>query len=663
MAVDGLSDASLSALAQQILESDADQLITSQELKNFVKSQESQFTGQNIDLETVENQLIAFLKEKYIGEANPQSVILTGNNNSDGSSSDENNTVTNYTQLQAEVEKYENLLNKYNNDKSALETQQRNIKDKLDAEKKKYDALEKELSQENENYKRIIDAINSATKDLEDDVAAKQKSAAYRAMSEYDPDKDGSWSEYIENYMSSLNISSSFSATLSGLIKDADFKSMNLDVLGSKLSSQANTVNDLNSQYKTITSEINSVNSLISAANSQLGAAKEALTSNALSMVSEAEMRLVTDNNLDLTEKLSDGSPRYIIAKGKQDGQYHVYDMKNKGACIARQYGTQGSGLRGSDICPNGNGYLRDFKKLDADDTGGEEYYYYDSNNELKSARACYKTCSPLSFDINGNGVQTSSSIVNFDIDGDGIMDTINDSADAVLVFDKDGDGISGADGSETFGNNTDIDGDGKADGFKDGFEALKALAKQEGLIDGVNDNELDENDLKVLEEKWGLKIKTGGYNSEAQSLSDAGITNIKLSADNSTVMQDNFDGNGNQLMTQEGATFTVNGEEKEYADIWHKKLDSTTVNADETKSSENIFSSLSFDLSVNSDLANASIQISKNAADSAKTSARKAIGNIKENDTFLEYISRYTPQEQKDAEEIEEKKKKKPEE
>ena len=392
---------------------------------------------------------------------------------------------------------------------------------------------------------------------------------------------------------------------------------------------------------------------------SDIVAKDSSLTKNdVMNLLSCEERQLIEDNNLDLTEKLDDGSPRYIIAKGKQDDKYHVYDMKNNGASIARQYGTTGSGLRGSDICPSGNGYIRNFNKLDEDDQGGEEYFYYDSNNELKSARACYKTCSPLSFDLNGDGVQTSSSTVNFDIDGDGVIDTINDSADAVLVFDKDGDGISGADGSETFGNNTDIDGDGKADGFKDGFEALKALAKQEGLIDGVNDNELDENDLKVLEEKWGLKIKTGGYNSEAQSLSDTGITNIKLSADNSTVMQDNFDGNGNQLMTQEGATFTVNGEEREYADIWHKKLDSTAGGSVEDKTtSGNIFCSLSFDLSVNADLANSSIKISKNAANSAKNSARSAIGNIKNNDTFLEYVNRYNPEEVE-----EEEKKKKPE-
>ena len=161
-----------------------------------------------------------------------------------------------------------------------------------------------------------------------------------------------------------------------------------------------------------------------------------------------------------------------------------------------------------------------------------------------------------------------------FDIDGDGFMDLINDSADGILVFDNDGDGISGEDGSECFGDNTDIDGDGKKDGYKDGFEALKAFALKEGLINGLDDNMLDENDIRFLEENYGFKIKINGYNSEEQSLLDLGITQINLAQTDETTLIDNFDGNGNQLMRQEGATFIQNGEVKEYADIWHKKLE-----------------------------------------------------------------------------------------
>jgi len=76
------------------------------------------------------------------------------------------------------------------------------------------------------------------------------------------------------------------------------------------------------------------------------------------------------------------------------------------------------------------------------------------------------------------------------------------------------------------------------------------------------------------LIETKGFKIKANGYNSEAQSLLDLGITQINLAQTEETTLIDKFDKRGNQLTKQEGATFIQNGEEKEYADIWHKKLD-----------------------------------------------------------------------------------------
>lgn len=284
-----------------------------------------------------------------------------------------------------------------------------------------------------------------------------------------------------------------------------------------------------------------------------------------MNLLCSDERKIIEENNVDLTEKFENGLPRYIFAKGK-DGQYHVYDMsidngRDSGLALVRLYRT------GNKICPNGSGCI-----IKGDGVESDVYYIDDCNNVKKYENCCYCTISPISLDLNGDGVKTSDEIIEFDIDGDGELDRINNSADAVLVFDKDGNGISGENGSETFGDKTDLDGDGKADGFKNGFEALKAFAMKEGLINGKDDNVLDENDLKILEEKWGFGIKKDGYLSETTSFKEAGITEINLSTTDETTLEDNFDGNGNQLMHQEGATFTVNGESHEYADIWHKK-------------------------------------------------------------------------------------------
>ena len=208
----------------------------------------------------------------------------------------------------------------------------------------------------------------------------------------------------------------------------------------------------------------------------------------------------------------------------------------------------------------------------------GEVYTFTSINDcltdgEVTSRSCSYCTASPLSFDIDGDGVNTSEEIIQYDIDGDGKTDTINNSDEWVLAFDKDKDGIAGEDGSELFGDNTDLDGDGKADGYKDGFEALKALAEKENLIDD-NDRTLDEEDLSYLGEKYGL-VMTDGYGGEAKSLEELGVDEINLAKTDETTLTKNFDGRNNDIMTQEGATFKVNGETREYADIWNAKFNS----------------------------------------------------------------------------------------
>jgi hypothetical protein len=171
----------------------------------------------------------------------------------------------------------------------------------------------------------------------------------------------------------------------------------------------------------------------------------------------------------------------------------------------------------------------------------------------------------PLTFDLNGDGVKTSDKMIQYDIDGDGTVDNINDVADGVLSI------RGGASGHDVFGNNTDLDGDGKADGFKDGFEALKALSLQEGLIDGKKDMVLDASDLVLLQKKYQLAMKTAGYNSKNENLADLGISEINLGKTNATQTAQNFDGQGNDLMTQEGSTFKLNGKTQDYADVWHQ--------------------------------------------------------------------------------------------
>lgn len=290
--------------------------------------------------------------------------------------------------------------------------------------------------------------------------------------------------------------------------------------------------------------------------------------------LSQEEIDILADNGIDPSEVDENGAAKYAFIKTPSG--LHLYDTQT-GRAVARTCPSKNEQAQKSIWGNNMDVVKFDEGKFVADESSSElDAYYVSAKNgeeDLIQDSLTGNLVSPLSFDLNGDGVKSSDKVIKFDIDGDGKMDEIYDSADGVLVFDKDGDGIYGEDGSEVFGNNTDLDNDGKSDGYKNGFEALKALALQEGLINGNDDNELDKDDLKLLEEQYGLMIKRNGYNSKAESLSSIGLTQINLAQTSKTTTDKDFDGKGNALMHQEGATFILDGEEKEYADLWHKIL------------------------------------------------------------------------------------------
>ena len=175
----------------------------------------------------------------------------------------------------------------------------------------------------------------------------------------------------------------------------------------------------------------------------------------------------------------------------------------------------------------------------------------------------------PIVFDIDNNE-EITTDIIDYDIDGDGIADKINDVTDFVLAFDKNKNGVYGEDGTELFGTATDLNNDGIVDGYANGFEALKALAEKYHLIND-KDRVLDSNDIAFLENVVGLRMKQG-YLGDAYKFSDIGITAIYIPDTDEVRYQEDFDGNGNDMMTQNGATFIVNDEVRTYVDIWHKK-------------------------------------------------------------------------------------------
>ena len=501
------------------------------------------------------------------------------------------------TQLTQEANELKDLLAQQNEEIEKLNEQYKSETKKLTEMEAEFDEKQNKLADLNEN---IVAEQQYEQKRYDGKISDITQSA----INDYDPEKDGDdFDAFLNKKLGSAGIGN-YSA-LDSLNSEAVALADEVNSLLSDIKSQTKTVrslaDDISAKQKTASATKNKLdakNTEIETQDTQLQTVKTQISKlngsgltagEVLAQISDAEKSLVKDNNIDLTEKLSDGSPKYVAAKG-EDGNFHFYEMTSSGSAtsLARKYGSTGSGLRGSDIVPSGSGYMNGIK--DAAEGQGRAVYSFSEVDECLtdgsacSTQKCYTTCSPLSFDVDGDGVNTTASTIRYDIDGDGKLDTINNSAEWVLAFDKDGNGIAGENGSELFGDNTDLDGDGVKDGYANGFEALKALAQKENLIDGVNDNKLDKDDLKFLQEKYGL-VMTNGYGGEAKSLEDLGITEINLAQTNDTTLTKNFDGRNNNIMTQEGATFKVNGQTREYADIWNAKLDSPTYVSSQDKS------------------------------------------------------------------------------
>ena len=473
-------------------------------------------------------------------------------------------------QLEQQIQEYEQQLQEY---KTQLETEKANLEatnEKIATAQQELENYENQKQAKEAEYNNILAQINQAKVNNEDgkqDVIINNLTTKLNTLST----EICTLNTNISNKKAQIQTYQSQANTIQATIADLEEKINTTETLKSTAEAQkcdaqqklcqaqkAKAAEDAAKARKKAEAAAQSKKETQEKANITDG---ESL----MSQLSDETKDYIKDNNIDLTETYENGNAKYAIAPGDTDGEYHVYEMDE-------------SGTNGSSITQAKQGNNNLYGMQDCDD-GVNVYTVTDTNNDLSDcdyecSTKSYNTASPLSFDLEGDGVKTSDELIRYDIDGDGDLDTINDSADAILVFDADGDGISGEDGSECFGDNTDLDGDGKADGYKDGFEALKALANKEGLVDGVNDNTLDVDDLKILEEKYGLQIKTDGYNSEASSLFDAGITEINLATTDETTLHKNYDGKSNDLMTQEGATFVVNGEEREYADIWHAMKD-----------------------------------------------------------------------------------------
>jgi hypothetical protein len=209
-----------------------------------------------------------------------------------------------------------------------------------------------------------------------------------------------------------------------------------------------------------------------------------------------------------------------------------------------------------------------------------EEPVTVDLSDFRDAARTAAELASPLVFDLEGRGLQiVRGERVPVDLDGDDDAEMVTnpDNGLGLLSFDArfvDEDGNDGM-GRSLFGDTTDLTAYGvhspRADRrWDDGFAALRALCEHLYLVHGDKQH-LDAQDIAFLQDEVGLRMRVGGLHGEDRLLTDLGITRLQLgtAAGVELLEQAPKDRFGNRWMHQTGATFTIHGVERAYADLW----------------------------------------------------------------------------------------------
>lgn len=221
--------------------------------------------------------------------------------------------------------------------------------------------------------------------------------------------------------------------------------------------------------------------------------------------------------------------------------------------------------------------------KTTAEFANGPSALAVDLSAYQSAAKTAAELYSPLIFDLEGQGLKLKNGgMIEVDLDGDGKTEMISelDAHIGLLVFDSkwepEDDGEFEAAGRDMFGNGTDLSAYGikgpQDDGsFENGFDALRALCEHFEIAHGDKQH-LDADDLAVLEKEVGLRMRVGGVaDGEDQTFGQVGISRINLGKPDAiqSIEQAEEDMYGNKLMRQDGATFVVNDDTRDYCDIW----------------------------------------------------------------------------------------------
>lgn len=288
--------------------------------------------------------------------------------------------------------------------------------------------------------------------------------------------------------------------------------------------------------------------------------------------ITSEEQDIVAEKGLDLLEKDQNGNPQFLIAKGRTDDQYHIYEYNKDWKGDQAQYRSIVDKYTNDDL-KNGSNNLYVNKEAQVGPAG--EIINKVQSNSINSedwgyvtASGSYKTGSPLILDTNRNGTVEYQQGIGVDLNNDSRADGAAINGDKMLAMgDLNGNGV--IDGSEVFGNQTVNPFTGEKLNAQNGFDALQQIAKLTQTLTG-QDNIFNNNTVDIVALQAALALQNIGLgligDNNTTDLED--LANIATINTNYTQLPEQ---DGDALALQ-GSTFTTTDDkEQKVEDIWFK--------------------------------------------------------------------------------------------
>ena len=235
-------------------------------------------------------------------------------------------------QLEADIEEYDKDIE---NAEAQLRTEQLILTKNqglLNDTQTEIADLSGEYESTQESYEAIMTAIKNATESAEEQAKKTQQNAIYEAMANYNEEEDGDYNAYLKESLTGIMADDSINTLIEGLQGQSADLMNKLGSIQSNIESKTsvaaiyeNQVNITQANITTLEDKINNTNSLKATANLQIENTTAKIGTAILSQISDEEKALVSANGINLAETFEDGSPKYIIAPGKQDNKLHIY--------------------------------------------------------------------------------------------------------------------------------------------------------------------------------------------------------------------------------------------------------------------------------------------------------------------------------------------------